>query len=158
MVKIRLLYDKSYDNFFVLAELTYKGEKYTLRLLVDTGATVTSLLDRDAIRIFGPDIEKFEKATRKLIGIGGYAETYVAKNISLELVDAENPNVRVKFNLSKIYVVTHLKKFRGEEWKRLTQLPSLLGRDVLKRAKLLIDSRANPPIAELEFDAKEYTI
>ncbi len=158
MVRIRLLYDEDRDNFFVLAELMYRNRKYALKLLVDTGASATALLDRDAFRVFGSGIEKLEKAVRNLIGIGGYAETYVVKNVVLELIDAVNPSVRVRFNMSRIYVVTHLKKFRGEEWKRLIQLPSLLGRDILKHAKLLIDSRRNPPIAELEFDVVGYSV
>ncbi len=158
MARIRLLYDEDRDNFFVLAELLYKGKRYALKLLVDTGASATALLDRDAFKVFGSDIERLERAYKNLIGIGGYAETYIAKNLVLELIDAEDPNIRVKFNMSRIYIVTHLKKFRGEEWKRLIQLPSLLGRDVLKHAKLLIDSRRNPPIAELEFDAEEYNV
>ena len=149
---IRGFYDKVNGYFYVLAYLHVDGKSYRVHLMVDSGASVTALLDRDALRIFGSDLRRLDKASKNLVGIGGFADTYCVSNVKLELVDSIDDTVRHQVNLEKLYVVTHHKHFRGEEWKKVTQMPSLLGRDVLFKAnRIVFHPRSEPPSVEIEF-------
>jgi len=149
---IRGFYDKAHGYFYVLAILHIHDKAYQVNLMVDTGASVTALLDRDAIRIFGDRLRKLKKAPKDLVGIGGFADTYYIKNVEIELLDSVDPNIRYSTVLERLFVVTHHKHFRGEEWKRVSQMPSLLGRDILFRAKrVTFDFTKTPPTVEMEF-------
>jgi len=149
---IRGFYDSVHKYFLVLAYIYIHDRAYQVNLMVDTGASVTALLDRDAIRIFGDRLGKLKKASKALVGIGGFADTYIVNNVKIALVDIMDPNTRYVIVLSRLFIVTHHKRFRGEEWKRVSQMPSLLGMDVLLRAKRVIfDFTRKPPIVEIEF-------
>ena len=138
--------------FIILARINVDNKWYNVNFMFDTGASVTALLDRDAIRIFGGKFHKLKKARKDLVGIGGFADTYVVRNVELELVDAYNPEIKYRITLERLYVVTHHKHFRGDEWKRVSQLPSIIGRDILFKAKkITINLEETPPQLQIIF-------
>ena len=109
------------------------GERHIV-LLIDTGASVTTLLDSDAGR-FGITIdyarEHLKSAPRKVVGIGGMAETYIIEGVELTLTPEEGMEVSETLNL---YVVLHdLGTLSDEERELILRLPSILGRDVINR-------------------------
>jgi len=129
----------------------YFGEKYTeayipaivacdnldfieiIRFLVDTGASRTSISERDAIR-FGIDYSKLKKGGSAL-GIGGTADTYNMENVMLAFKkDGEEGFLRVR--LEKLAVIKHTTK-NADLRTKLMVLPSLLGRDVLDQFELI---------------------
>ena len=77
------------------------GERHIV-LLIDTGASVTTLLDGDAGR-FGITRdytrEHLKSALRKVVGIGGIAETYVIDGVELMLTLEEGMEVSETLNL-----------------------------------------------------------
>lgn len=142
--------------FYVLAQLNYGGMWYFLEMMVDSGSSVSILTDRDALRVFGGVGRVLEPAKRSLVGIGGYADTYVARDVVLKLVDAFDQRVSVTFRLSRLYVVTHLRRFRGREFRdAVFQIPSLLGSDVLQYARVNLDYVAKRGWLEFERDIYE---
>ena len=60
----------------------------TIEFLVDTGASRTTLLDKDAIYL-GLDYNKLTKYKENLSGIGGSISTYVIEDASLILGDVQ---------------------------------------------------------------------
>ena len=146
------IYDRTRKYFIILARINVENKWYNVNFMFDTGASVTALLDRDAIRVFGSKFHKLRRARKDLVGIGGFADTYVVTNIKLELIDAYNLESRHEMILEKLYIVTHHKRFRGDEWRRVSQLPSIIGRDVLLKAKkIVIDLEAQPPQLQVIF-------
>jgi len=77
------------------------GERHII-LLIDTGASVTTLLDGDAGR-FRITIDYARKnlksAPRKVVGIGGMAETYIIEGVKLMLTSEEGMDVGETLNL-----------------------------------------------------------
>ena len=145
-------YDPIRKYFYVQAKVYLGGKPYAVNLMVDTGASVTALLDRDALRIFGNKLSKLKESRKGLVGIGGFADTYYVENVKIELIDSKNPELKYTITLNKLYVVTHHKHFRGEEWKKVSQLPSILGRDILfKASKIIFDFSTTPPKLKIEF-------
>lgn len=101
-----------------------------IRLYVDTGASRTTIADRDAIRL-GIDYEQLEKSQAPVIGIGCSAiENYLMRNALLAF--------RVSgggYHIETLDVVTVLKHEPQNENERMIvdQCPSLLGIDLLKK-------------------------
>jgi len=107
---------------YLIAHLKWKDVSGYIEFMIDAGSSATVILDRDAIRLgLLKRVKRMEKAERELIGIGGFAETYIMRNVELTLVDFKDSENTITINLDKIYVALHMKRFRGEEWKRLTQ-------------------------------------
>jgi len=109
------------------------GERHII-LLIDTGASVTTLLDSDASR-FGITIDhagrNLKSAPRRVVGIGGMAETYIIEGVDLILTSEEEMEVSETLNL---YVVLHdPRALSDEERELILRLPSILGRDVINR-------------------------
>ena len=149
---IRGFFHSAHKCFYVLAKIYIRNIPYYVNLMVDSGSSVTALLDRDALRIFGKRLEKLKKARKDLVGIGGFADTYYIENVKIELVDSLKPEITYTTVLKRLYIVTHHKHFRGEEWKRVSQMPSILGRDVLlKSKKIVFYMEEKPPLVEIEF-------
>jgi len=109
------------------------GERHVI-LLVDTGASVTTLLDGDAGRL-GITIDyarnRLKPAPHRVVGIGGAAETYVMEGVRLMLTSEEGMEVSETLNL---HVALHdPRTLSNEERDLILRLPSILGRDVINR-------------------------
>jgi len=106
-----------------------------LNLLVDTGASRTTLLDNDAIRL-GIRYDKLTKSKSSLIGIGGTISFSIITDSTLIFRSLKGDiNVKLPISVAKHPLEemdTHLKT-------QILRLPSLLGRDVINRYKLTFD-------------------
>jgi len=116
-----------------LINLPTIGERHIV-LLIDTGASATTLLDSDASR-FGITIDYARKnlkpAPRRVVGIGGTAETYIIEGVELTLTPENGLGISETLNL---YVVLHdPRTLSDEERELILRLPSILGRDLINR-------------------------
>ena len=103
----------------------------TVEFLADTGASRTTLLDKDAIYL-DLDYNKLPKYKENLSGIGGSISTYVIEDASLIIgsIQMDMP----------VMVGRHpVEKMTNEELIRTLRIPSLLGRDVINRFRLIFD-------------------
>lgn len=101
----------------------------TIRLYIDTGASVTTINDMDAERL-GINYSRLPKSTVPYIGIGGRnIESYHVYDCTLLFGDFEKPLIE---ELDYIVVLKH----HDFDSKADVHLPSLLGLDVLKRYRI----------------------
>ena len=105
----------------------------TIEFLVDTGASRTTICDKDAIRL-GIDFGKLEKLDEGMLGIGGVVDTYVLKDVKL-VFRREDEKSYVE-NFERIYVLKH-----AVLDERIMRIPSILGRDILNKYALIYDKR-----------------
>lgn len=114
--------------------------KRPLHFHIDTGASVTVLLDKDTSYL-GIDIEKLKRAERNIGGLGGLISTYVIEDATLFFRAEDGEVVQEKLRL---FVGAHdLSKLSPEEKKMIMRMPSLLGRDVIYRFRLVCDKNRN---------------
>ncbi len=110
------------------------GIDETVEFLVDTGASRTTLLDKDAIYL-GIEYKKLRRV-QDMSGIGGSVETYVMDDTTL--LFRESTPIKMP-----VFVIKHpLVTMDKEERIRILRFPSILGRDVISRFRLIFD-RAN---------------
>ncbi|MDH5782239.1 MAG: retroviral-like aspartic protease family protein [Candidatus Bathyarchaeota archaeon] len=109
------------------------GMRETIELLVDTGASRTTICDKDAIRL-GIDFGKLEKLGEGMLGIGGSVDTYVLKDVKL-VFRREDEKGYVE-NFERIYVLKH-----AVLDERIMRIPSILGRDILNKYALIYDKK-----------------
>jgi hypothetical protein len=124
-----------FEAAYVVAILESKtlGANETIKFLVDTGASRTTICDKDSLRL-GIDYNKLERLSEGMLGIGGLVETYIMKNVKLTF-KRENGKSHVE-NMEKIYVLKH--PIADE---RIMRIPSILGRDILNKYALIYDKR-----------------
>ena len=109
------------------------GMRETIEFLVDTGASRTTICDKDAIRL-GIDFGKLEKLGEGMLGIGGVVDTYVLKDVKL-VFRREDEKSHVQ-NFERIYILKH-----AVLDERIMRIPSILGRDILNKYALVYDKR-----------------
>jgi len=103
--------------------------------LADTGASRTTLLDRD-VKLLGIPIEVLEPALLPIVGIGGSVRSFLARDVEITLASDEG-DVVLKQDL---WVTQHdLGQLPPEEVARILRLPSVLGRDLINRFHLTCD-------------------
>jgi hypothetical protein len=114
-----------------------EGIEGSVKLLIDTGASATTIMDGD-VEFLGIDVQKLEKAPMSLIGIGGPVETHLMKGVEL-VFTTEDGGEHVE--LMDALIVKHDLTGISEGLRRkILAMPSLLGRDLInKRFKLLYD-------------------
>ena len=105
----------------------------TVEFLVDTGATKTTISDKDAIRL-GIDYEILEKLGKGMLGIGGVVDTYILKDPKL-IFHTENKKKHTE-QLESLCFLKH-----SEVNERILRIPSILGRDILNKHRLIYDKR-----------------
>ena len=105
----------------------------TVELLVDTGASRTTILDKDAIRL-GLDFTKLEKLSEGMLGIGGTVNTYILKDVKL-IFRREDKKSHTE-NLERIYILKH-----PNLNEKIMRIPSILGRDILNKHTLIYNKR-----------------
>jgi hypothetical protein len=100
--------------------------------LADTGASRTTLLDRD-VALLGIPAKALEAASLPVVGIGGSVRSFLVRDVELTFV-SNGEDVVLRQN---IWVVQHdLATLPPQEASRILRLPSLLGRDVMNRFHL----------------------
>jgi hypothetical protein len=101
-----------------------------LDLCIDTGASSTIILDRDAkyLRLNLKDLRKSEK---NVGGIGGLIDTYVIENVRIIFKTEEGVLYEEKLNL--LVGVHRVNELTEKEKELVTKLPSLLGRDIIRK-------------------------
>lgn len=130
--------DAGYINAHLISP--YLGIDETVEFLVDTGASRTTLLDKDAIYL-GLDYNSLKKHSQNLSGIGGTVETFIIED-SILILDKEQINL-------PIFIVRHpLERLNKEDKIKILRIPSLLGRDVINKFKLIFDKEENKVILE----------
>jgi hypothetical protein len=107
----------------------------TVAFLVDTGASVTTIMDRDRDRL-GIDWTRLDKTKRPLSGIGGTVDTRTMDGILLFKSDTGG-TVQERLQIHVAKHDTARMDRHGRE--RVLQLPSLLGRDIIERYRLIYD-------------------
>lgn len=113
-------------------------------MLADTGASRTTLLDRD-LRLLRIPVEAFEAALLPIVGIGGSVRSFLIRDVELTLASDEG-NVVLHQDL---WVAQHdLGQLPPEEVSRILRLPSVLGRDLINRFHFTCDYQAG--IVQLE--------
>jgi hypothetical protein len=105
----------------------------TIEFLVDTGATRTTICDKDSVRL-GIDFDRLERLSEGMLGIGGMVDTYVLRDVKLTF-RREDGGSYVE-NFDRIYVLRH--EVLDE---RIMRIPSILGRDMLNKHALIYDKR-----------------
>ena len=112
------------------------GLSYPIKLHIDTGASVTILFDRD-VELLGIDIGKLRRAERNVGGIGGMVDTYVIEDATLLFRTEDRQICKEK---PRLFVGKHdLAKLSSSEREIIKLMPSLLGRDVNHRFRLVCD-------------------
>ncbi len=112
------------------------GLKRTVRLLIDTGASTTVILDRD-LRRLGIDWDRLTKLEGQLAGIGGSVQTRLIEDGRLYFRTASGEFITVR---SPVHVARHDLKTLGREARRMVMLlPSLLGRDIIEKYRFVFD-------------------
>lgn len=76
----------------------------TVEFLVDTGASRTTICDKDAVRL-GIDFGRLERLSEGMFGIGGLVDTYVLRNVKFTL-RREDGKSHVE-NFDRVYVLKH---------------------------------------------------
>ncbi|MCC5997572.1 MAG: aspartyl protease family protein [Thermofilum sp.] len=125
-----------------LKSLNIRG---TIYFLIDTGASTTVLLDKD-VNFLGIDVRRLKRAERDIGGIGGLISTYVVEDASL-FFRAEDGGV-VEEKLQLLVGRHDLSGLSYIERALIMRLPSLLGRDVIYRFKLVCDRYHNEVFLE----------
>lgn len=112
------------------------GLRRPLNFHVDTGASVTTILDKD-IRYLGISVENLRRAERDIGGLGGLIDTYVIEDAVLSFRTEERKICREK---SRLFVGKHdLAKLSSIAREMVLRMPSLLGRDIIQRFRLVCD-------------------
>lgn len=116
------------------------GLRRFIDLHIDTGASSTIILDKD-VRYLKLDVESLKKAERNIGGIGGLINTYAIDDAVIVFKTEEGKLHKEELTL---LVGAHmLDKFKEDERKLLMRLPSLLGRDILRKFKLIYDEKSD---------------
>ena len=113
---------------------TFKIDE-TVEFLIDTGASRTTLLDRDAI-FMGINYDRIPKHKQQVSGIGGTVETHIITDAFLTL---KSGNYRKDFSMPILVLKHPLERMSERERIRIWRLPSILGRDIINQFRLIFD-------------------
>jgi len=133
---IRGFLDKSFSppapavRAFISIE--HLGIEGNVKLLIDTGASSTAMLDKDR-ELLGIDLEKIERAPMKIGGIGGLVDTYLARNAKLSFRAQDGEYVEA---IDIPVLKRDISGIPEDVARRILAMPSLLGRDVMRKFKL----------------------
>ena len=109
-----------------------------VRLLADTGASRTTLLDRD-VRLLGLSSGLLAPAPLPTVGIGGSVRSFLLRDVQITFRSDEGDFVLRR----ELWVVQHdLNQLPPEEASRILRLPSVLGRDLINRFRFSCDYQA----------------
>ncbi|TET17331.1 MAG: hypothetical protein E3J78_07685 [Candidatus Cloacimonadota bacterium] len=117
----------------VLLEIPNFRIRRKVSFLIDTGSPVTILSERDA-RKLKLNFKKMKIADDAIMGLGGFAETYVLQDVRLHFISNGH---MIDLSLHNLFV----SKAVTQDEDIINQIPSLLGRDVLRNFMLLFDEK-----------------
>lgn len=107
-----------------------------IEFLIDTGASRTTILDNDAIRL-EIDYSKLGRFEGGTVGIGGVVDTYILPNVRLVFPTMDGI---YEERLKEIFLLKHIIEDKYVE-ERIKRIPSLLGRDFLNKYTLALDRK-----------------
>jgi len=139
-MKIMGYFDDHFDPPAPFVRVVLKSESlgfsYPLGVHIDTGSSVTIVFDRD-VELLGIDVEKLMRAERNVGGIGGMVDTYVIEDAEL-LFRTEDREIRAE--RLRLFVGKHdLARLSASESELIMRVPSLLGRDIIQKFRLVCD-------------------
>ncbi|NWG09607.1 MAG: hypothetical protein HXX80_04790 [Nitrososphaerales archaeon] len=97
-------------------------------------------MDKDA-RYLGLDIKSIKKAKRNIGGIGGLIDAYPIKDAMM--VFKTEGGILHEERLNLLVGVHKLDRLAPEERRLIMRFPSLLGRNILRKFRLIYDERFN---------------
>ena len=113
-------------------------------MLADTGASRTTLLDRD-VRLLGIPAIALEPALLPIVGIGGSVRSFLVRDTEITLASDQGAVVLRQ----DIWIVQHdLGQLPPDESARILRLPSVVGRDLINRFRFACDYQTG--IVQLE--------
>ena len=125
------LFEASY--VVAVLESEFLGIHETMEFLVDTGASRTTICDKDAIKL-RIDYSKLESISEGMLGIGGIVNAYILRDVKL-VFRREDEKSHVE-NFERIYILKHA--ILDE---KILRLPSILGRDMLNKYSFVYDKK-----------------
>ena len=143
-MKIRGLFktDMGFVNAHVISESASIDK--TIEFLVDTGSSRTVILDKDAL-LLDIDYNKLGKPQQDLGGIGGSVKTDIIEHAIL-VFETDEREIELRL---PVFVLRHgLEEMPEEEQIKILRIPSILGRDVINRFRLIFDKAIHEVIAE----------
>lgn len=130
--------DKEFKRPFIVGKIVFSAfgmKEEDVEFLVDTGADMTLLSQKDALR-FGLDYSKLKRSEEDLGGIGGKAETY-STEIILKLEKDFATTLEILTIKPKIPKGISVKEEQElKDW--YLRMPSLLGRNTIKKFGLYL--------------------
>lgn len=106
-----------------------------VRLLADTGASHTALLDRD-LRLLDIPAEALEPDLLPIVGIGGSVRSSRVRDVEITMASDEGDVVLQQ----DLWVVKHdLEALSPKEAARILRIPSVLGRDLITQFRFTYD-------------------
>ena len=123
------------DGSYFAVHLRSKQFEGILWLMADTGASRTTLLDRD-VRFLNISVKTLIPSELPVVGIGGSVRSFHVPEVEMTLASNEG-DVTLQQDL---WIVQHdLKQLPAEETSRILRLPSVLGRDIMNQFRFLYD-------------------
>lgn len=102
------------------------GVTEEISFLVDTGASMTILLDKD-VEIIGLDVSRLKRADKAVGGIGGIVNTYIIEDAKIVF---ETDEGYISQGLTLFVGIHDLSRADEETKRRILTMPSLLGREI----------------------------
>ncbi|MEW5694000.1 MAG: retroviral-like aspartic protease family protein [Candidatus Hydrogenedentota bacterium] len=111
----------------------------SINFLLDTGASRTVISDKDAI-FLKVDYDKLRKSSEKMFGIGGSVETYILDDTILIF----KTNIgQLELKLPVLFLKHNIETMKKDDSIKILRIPSLLGRDVINKLKLIYNQPDN---------------
>ena len=117
----------------VLLEISDIKIRRKIAFLIDTGSPITILSEKDA-RKLKLNFKKMNPSDNNIMGLGGFAETFILKNTIFHFFSEKQI---IDVPLEDLFVYKNV----TQDDDIINQIPSLLGRDILKEFSLIYDER-----------------
>jgi len=141
-MKIHGFLNREYEPPAPFVKVLLVSENLNIRkfldLCIDTGASSTIILDRDA-KYLRLNLKSLRKSEKNVGGIGGLIDTYVIENVRIVFKTEEGVPYEEKLNL--LVGVHRVNELTEKEKELVTKLPSLLGRDIIRKFKFIFEEK-----------------
>lgn len=118
---------------FICSELNFREH---IEFLIDSGASRTTILDNDAIRL-GINYDRLERYKEGTTGIGGVVDTYIIPQATI--IFRTSTGIHEE-SFDMVFTLKHKPRNEREE-ERIKRIPSLLGRDFLNKYSLFLNRK-----------------